>query len=210
MSLQTDLSAGDGNIGQTLLPAQVLHEPEKAGMVLMPLEHIHWIGGRGGHVFLVWKVGCARWRFSRAAWSNVDWAVRVRANTLHDEGGNRGFEEPEDCNVGLKQALAVSWPGSSSSSGFCKQQPLSRASRDPERDTLQQQWRAKRGAWKRASNNMLVFHYSLQLHYLILHMRVVLYKAEATTLQKPRRHYHHHHLLCSYSRCRLYIRRSSL
>ena len=46
---------------------------------------------------------------------------------------------------------------------------------------------------------MLVFHYSLQLHYLILHMRVVLYKAEATTLQKPRRHYHHHHLLCSYS-----------
>ena len=53
MSLQTDLSAGDGNIGQTLLPAQVLHEPEKAGMVLMPLKHIHWIGGRGGHVFLV-------------------------------------------------------------------------------------------------------------------------------------------------------------
>lgn len=43
MSLQADLSAGYGNIRQTLLPAQVLHEPKKAGMVLVPLEHIHGI-----------------------------------------------------------------------------------------------------------------------------------------------------------------------
>ena len=175
MSLQADLSAGYGNIRQTLLPAQVLHEPKKAGMVLVPLEHIHGIWGRGGHVFLVWKVGCARWRFSRAG-SNVDWAVRVRANTLHDEGGNRGFEEPEDCclsNVACYCSSKLSWPGSSSSSGFCKQ-PL----RETQRETETHMERQQRGAQaareeevKLASNNMLVFHSTL-FHYLILHMRV--------------------------------------
>ena len=64
MSLQADLAAGDGHIGQTLLPAQVLHEPEKAGMVLVPLEHIHGIGGRGGHVFPLKSWKCAMAVFS--------------------------------------------------------------------------------------------------------------------------------------------------